>query len=40
MYNKYIKLKTYIIDNKIWLNSKYIKNKHNKKLKVKFFYTL
>ena len=36
-YNKGIKPKNYVLDEKIWLNSKYIKTKWNQKLEVKFF---
>ena len=28
-YNKYAKLRSYVLDNKIWLNRKYIKTKRN-----------
>ena len=36
-HNKGVKPKNYVSDNKIWLNSKYIKTKQNRKLKAKFF---
>ena len=36
-YNKNVKPKNYILNNKIWLNNKYIKIKKNYKLKFKFF---
>ena len=36
-YNKSIKPKSYISNNKIWLNNKYIKINWNWKLKTKFF---
>ena len=36
-YNKCVKLQSYIFDNKVWLNIKYIKTKQNRKLKAKFF---
>ena len=36
-HNKDIKPRSYASDNKIWLNSKYIKTKQNRKLKAKFF---
>ena len=36
-YNKDVKPKIYVFNNKIWLNSKYIKIKQNEKLKAKFF---
>ena len=36
-YNKGIKPRSYAPNNKIWLNSKYIKTKQNQKLEVKFF---
>ena len=35
--NKSIKLNSYILDDKVWLNGKYIKTKQNKKLETKFF---
>ena len=35
--NKDVKPKSYASSNKIWLNSKYIKTKHNQKLEAKFF---
>ena len=37
VYNKDVKSKNYAPDYKVWLNSKYIKIKWNKKLKAKFF---
>ncbi len=36
VYDKGIKSRSYALDKKIWLNSKYIKIKRNKKLKNKF----
>ena len=36
-YNKGVKPYSYAFNNKIWLNSKYIKTKHNQKLEAKFF---
>ena len=36
-YNKSVKSKSYIFNDKVWLNSKYIKTKQNRKLKTKFF---
>ena len=35
--NKATKLKSYASGNKIWLNGKYIKTKHNRKLEANFF---
>ena len=35
--NKYTKLKSYTLGEKVWLNSKYIKTKQNRKLETKFF---
>lgn len=35
--DKTVKPKNYILDNKVWLNNKYIKTKQNHKLGVKFF---
>ena len=35
--NKGIKPKSYALNDKIWLNSKYFKTKQNQKLKTKFF---
>ena len=35
-HNKGIKPKSYTLENKFWLNSKYIKTKQNRKLKAKF----
>ena len=37
VYDKGDKPKTYAPDDKIWLNSKYIKTKQNRKLEAKFF---
>ena len=37
VYNKEVKLWSYIPSEKVWLNSKYIKTKKNQKLKTKFF---
>ena len=36
-YNKGVKLRGYALGEKIWLNSKYIKTKRNRKLEAKFF---
>ena len=36
-YNKRVKPWSYALINKIWLNNKYIKTKHNCKLEAKFF---
>ena len=36
-YDKSVKPKSYAPDDKVWLNSKYIKTKQNRKLKAKFF---
>ena len=36
-HNKGVKPRSYAFDNKVWLNSKYIKTKQNRKLEVKFF---
>ena len=36
-YNKNTKPKSYAPDDKVWLNSKYIKTKRNRKLEAKFF---
>ena len=36
-YNKGVKPKNYVLSNKIWLNSKYIKIKQNQILETKFF---
>ena len=36
-HNKGIKPKSYVPNEKIWLNSKYIKTKRNRKLEAKFF---
>ncbi len=36
-YDKHTKPKSYALGKKIWLNSKYIKIKRNRKLEVKFF---
>ena len=35
-YNKSVKPKSYAPDDKVWLNSKYLKIKQNRKLKAKF----
>ena len=35
--DKGLKPKSYIFGNKVWLNSKYIKTKQNRKLEAKFF---
>ena len=36
-HNKGVKLRSYASGDKVWLNSKYIKSKHNRKLEAKFF---
>ena len=36
-YNKGVKPRSYASGNKVWLNSKYIKTKQNRKLEAKFF---
>lgn len=36
-YNKAIKSRSYTRNDKVWLNTKYIKTKQNQKLKAKFF---
>ena len=36
-YNKHVRLKSYVPGEKVWLNSKYIKIKRNRKLEAKFF---
>ena len=36
-YNKGVKRRSYAPYKKIWLNNKYIKTKHNRKLEAKFF---
>ena len=36
-HDKDVKLKNYASNNKVWLNSKYIKTKHKRKLEAKFF---
>ena len=36
-HNKGVKPKSYVSDDKVWLNSKYIKIKRNRKLEAKFF---
>ena len=36
-HNKRVKPWSYIFGDKVWLNSKYIKTKHNRKLEAKFF---
>ena len=36
-YDKGVKLKSYTLGDKIWLNNKYIKTKQNRKLKAKLF---
>ena len=36
-HDKGIKPWSYVLSNKVWLNSKYIKTKCNRKLKAKFF---
>ena len=36
-YNKGVKPKNYTLDDKVWLNSKYLKTKQNQKLEAKFF---
>ena len=36
-HNKGVKLRSYVPSDKVWLNSKYIKTKQNRKLEAKFF---
>ena len=36
-HDKSVKLRSYVPSNKVWLNSKYIKTKWNRKLEAKFF---
>ena len=36
-HDKVTKPKSYVPNNKVWLNSKYVKTKQNRKLKAKFF---
>ena len=36
-YNKSVKPSSSVLGDKVWLNSKYIKTKHNRKLEAKFF---
>ena len=36
-YNKGVKRRSYAPSDKVWLNSKYIKTKQNRKLEAKFF---
>ena len=36
-HNRNVKPRSYAFDDKIWLNSKYIKTKHKQKLEAKFF---
>ena len=36
-HNKGVKPRTYVLDDKVWLNNKYIKTKYKRKLEVKFF---
>ena len=36
-YNKGVKPRSYVPSDKVWLNSKYIKIKQNRKLEAKFF---
>ena len=36
-HNKGVKSRSYVHSNKVWLNSKYLKTKQNRKLKAKFF---
>lgn len=36
-HNKAVKPGSYVFGNKIWLDNKYIKTKHNQKLEAKFF---
>ena len=37
VHNKSVKLRSYALSDKVWLNSKYIKTKQNRKLEAKFF---
>ena len=36
-YNKGVKPRSYALSDKVWLNSKYMKSKRNRKLEAKFF---
>ena len=36
-HDKYAKPRSYALENKVWLNSKYIKTKRNRKLEFKFY---
>ena len=36
-YDKSTKLRSYVLGDKVWLNSKYPKTKRNRKLEAKFF---
>ena len=36
-HNRGVKPRSYVLGDKVWLNSKYIKTKQNRKLKAKFF---
>ena len=36
-HNKVVKPRSYSLNDKVWLNSKYIKTKENRKLEAKFF---
>ena len=36
-YNKSVKSRNYVPSKKVWLNSKYIRTKQNRKLEAKFF---
>ena len=36
-HNKGVKPQSYVLDKKVWLNSKYIKSKRNRKFEAKFF---
>ena len=36
-HDKDVKLQSYVLGNKIWLNSKHFKTKQNRKLEAKFF---
>ena len=39
-YDKGVKSRSYAPSNKVWLNTKYIKTKQNRKLEAKFFTSL
>ena len=37
VHNKSVKPRSYALDDKVWLNSKYLKTKQNQKMEAKFF---